>query len=77
MQKRVVKKIHCSFLLDVPWGESFCNGVRDPLEVYIGGKLCLKPLHDTEVILHSERRGKKTGCKNKRGRGRSEKEILG
>lgn len=44
---------------------------RDPLELFIGGRLCLKPLLDTEVILHSERG--KTDCKNKRNRGGSEK----
>jgi hypothetical protein len=31
------------------------TGARDPLELFIGGRLCLKPLLDTEVILHSER----------------------
>lgn len=45
---------------------------RGPLELFIGGRLCLKPLLDTEVILHSERG--KTDCKNKRNRGGSEKE---
>jgi len=45
---------------------------RDPLELFMVGRLCLKPLLDTEVILHSERG--KTDCKNKRNRGGSEKE---
>jgi hypothetical protein len=37
---------------------------RDPSELFIGVRLCLKPLLDTEVILHYERG--KTDCKNKR-----------